>query len=229
MNSSNIKGLSVALSLPRIGFLKALASLLLGLTTVSTANAALLFSNYSGEGPLSLSDVTVGKEFTVGSAPVLVSQLGVYDWLGDGLAEMHNVGIWRTSDEVLVASGMVSSGTAASLVQDWRFVDIAPVQLSANTAYRIGAYFQTNADFTPTAGTFNFDSSIASVDAGNIQSFIAFNNFAFPDLSGSSVNPRVAANATITAIPLPAALPLLLTGLLSVSLFKRLTAGMSPA
>lgn len=82
---------------------------------------------------------TQGWNFTP-TRKILVSQLGVYDYLGDGLGQAHAVGLWTTGGTV-IAQGTVPAGTGAPLVSGSRFVDITDVELAKGTTYVLGAYY----------------------------------------------------------------------------------------
>ncbi|MCX6343453.1 MAG: DUF6055 domain-containing protein [Armatimonadetes bacterium] len=83
---------------------------------------------------------TIGYKFTTGPSPVTVSKLGFVDYTGAGLLAAHRVGIWKTSDNSLIASTTVPAGTAGELMGDFRYANLAvPVTLNANTTYVIGA------------------------------------------------------------------------------------------
>lgn len=97
-----------------------------------------------------------GANFTLGwsfslSSSILVTDLGVWDSandfgspVGDGLSESHLVSIW-TSSGILVTSATVPAGTSGTLVDDFRYLSIAPTLLVTGD-YVIGAYYQTAAD-----------------------------------------------------------------------------------
>jgi hypothetical protein len=80
-----------------------------------------------------------GDIFMVGGSDILVTALGAYDDLGNGFVTTSGipVGIFRESDDALLASSIVTS--ANTLIGHYRFVDIAPLVLLANTAYRVVA------------------------------------------------------------------------------------------
>jgi hypothetical protein len=59
-----------------------------------------------------------------------VTDLGVWDGNGGGLADSHIVTIW-TSTGTFVTSGTVLVGTSGTLVDDFRYVSIAPTLLAA--------------------------------------------------------------------------------------------------
>ncbi len=58
-----------------------------------------------------------------------VTQLGVFDQGGDGLANSHAVGIWAV-DGTLLASTTIPAGTVAPLVDGYRYMPITPVFIS---------------------------------------------------------------------------------------------------
>jgi hypothetical protein len=86
---------------------------------------------------------TYGWEFEVADPiGIAVTHLALYDYLGNGLAEGHEVGIWD-ADRVLVAHGVVTAGTPVALDASSRFrtVAIEPVGLASGGRYTIGALF----------------------------------------------------------------------------------------
>lgn len=62
---------------------------------------------------------TVGWEFTT-SVPIIVTGLGFVDVGSDGLIDVHPVAIWTVGGQ-LQGSATVASGTAATLVNGFRF------------------------------------------------------------------------------------------------------------
>lgn len=70
-----------------------------------------------------------------------VTQFGVYDSGGDGLAQTNTVGLWDESGTLLGFAGF-PPGTAAPLVGEFRyaFLGSGPLLLNANTSYVLGAY-----------------------------------------------------------------------------------------
>lgn len=86
-------------------------------------------------------DATRGWQFTV-TSPILVTELGMWDATGTGLADAHTVGIWDSGSNLL-GSLVIPSGTSAALdgPDKFRFVNLSiPFLLSPGT-YRIGATF----------------------------------------------------------------------------------------
>lgn len=77
----------------------------------------------------------VGFRFTVGAAPITVTDLG--RWRFTGNANSHTVAIYRNSDQVLMATASIdmSSGT----VGQWKYASITPVTLAAGITYNIAS------------------------------------------------------------------------------------------
>jgi hypothetical protein len=86
---------------------------------------------------------TLGFKFNVNS-PIVVTSLGLFDDLQNGLAESHALGLWNSSG-TRRASTTVGSGTSGTLVNRFRYVGISNVPLTPGT-YQIRALFTTGAD-----------------------------------------------------------------------------------
>jgi hypothetical protein len=109
---------------------------------------ALDFTSDPGAEQFISRDETVGWRFSV-SQMITVTNLGVWDGppigifnpdlIGDGLLFDHKVSIW-TDTESLVATSIVPAGTSAQLLDDSRYVSIAPTQLTPGN-YVIGSYW----------------------------------------------------------------------------------------
>jgi PEP-CTERM motif len=84
-------------------------------------------------------------------ADLTVTSLGAFDYLGDGLATAHTVGIWSLNGGTPLATATVPAGSAASLLGAFRYTAIPGLTLSANTEYIIGAsdYFGQVSDIYP--------------------------------------------------------------------------------
>ena len=102
-----------------------------------------------------------GDIFTVGAQDIYVTALGAYDDNGDGFVTPGGipVGIFRESDNALLASVFVTSGDPLSA--SFRYVSISPLTLLAGESYRVVAdnesdnyNFSTNLTVDP-AITFN--------------------------------------------------------------------------
>jgi hypothetical protein len=87
---------------------------------------------------------TIGYSFTP-NENITVTDLGFLAYLGGGLAESHEVGIYDTSGDLL-ASALVPAGTAAPLTGDFRYVAIPDLDLTAGTEYICAGLMNTTAD-----------------------------------------------------------------------------------
>ena len=113
----------------------------------------------AGPGGLSIadSDANFGYDFTVGSTPLLVTALGLWDGpqevqgqfsgaIGDGFVNSHVIGLWDSSGNLL-AKATIQPLTVDTLVGEFRYSSVliptnpGPVILSANTTYVLGAAF----------------------------------------------------------------------------------------
>lgn len=102
------------------------------------AQAAPVLSIPDLVGTTSGNDDTIGWEFTTNTA-VTVTRLGFFDSGQDGLLTPHDVGIFDNSG-TLLRSAIVPSGIAGPLINQFRYVAIAPLALAAGSTFRIGAY-----------------------------------------------------------------------------------------
>jgi hypothetical protein len=154
-----------------------------------------------GNGPF-----TLGWDFTVNST-ITVNGLGVFDSGQDGLAESHAVGLWDSSGDLL-ASTTVGSGLSGTLVDQFRYNSIAPVTLSADQTYYVGAVWLDGADpmvfnatglFTNPSITYN-----ASAYVGGSSS-LAFPSNLYSDTTGYF-------GPNISAVPEPSTWAMMLLG-----------------
>ena len=116
--------------------------------------------NDAGTGTVGIAgaNANFGYDFTVGSTPLLVTALGLWDGpafrvgvgaigsIGDGFASEHVVGLWDNSGNLL-AKAVMQIGTGDTLVGEFRYAatliptNPGPVILSANTTYVLGAAY----------------------------------------------------------------------------------------
>ncbi|MHB9035861.1 MAG: hypothetical protein ACYC64_04280 [Armatimonadota bacterium] len=96
---------------------------------------------------------TLGYRFTVGSKPIIVTQLGAYDYGSNGLSAPIPVTIWNADGSAIVATTSIPSGTAqdswglADTYGRYVFKNISPMTLNAGTTYVIGAYSSGTNDY----------------------------------------------------------------------------------
>lgn len=77
----------------------------------------------------------IGYSFTP-TTDINITSLGYFDVNSDGLADDHDVGIFK-SDGTLVTAAFVPSGTVDPIVDGGRFTTITPVTLTGGTNYYI--------------------------------------------------------------------------------------------
>lgn len=102
------------------------------------------------------SGFNIGMSFTVGSDPVYALGLGVWDGSdatysgdGNGLLYAHEVGLWSNTG-TLLASATVPAGTAATPINEYRFVPLTQaVWLYAGQTYRLGALWKSGENGEP--------------------------------------------------------------------------------
>lgn len=106
---------------------------------------------------------TFGWRF-IPAIDVNVTALGYFDssslplGTGAGLTQPHQVGIYRVSDQVLLASNSIPSGTDAPLQGNYRYMPLdAPVHLNAGTTYLMAGFaLSTSPDPAPAATNWTF-------------------------------------------------------------------------
>src|SRR5437868_349178 len=140
---------------------------------------------------------TVGFDFTVGSSPLLVTSLGLWDENQDGFANSHMVGLWDNSGNLL-GSVTISPSTTDPLLGEFRYATLgSPVTLLAGTTYVLGgSYVRLDADHYLGTGQRTFNPAVAS---GNAR-FRTGAGFVFP--VGNTGNPGsfVGPNAQFTVV-----------------------------
>lgn len=90
---------------------------LLGISVPAQAQtfiAADINDSTGVQGAFGTNSQTLGYSFTL-SQPYYVNSLGIWDTLGNGMAETHPVGLW-TDTGTLLATVTIQSGTASTFV-----------------------------------------------------------------------------------------------------------------
>jgi hypothetical protein len=111
------------------------------ISAVQTANGPV-FAWTQFAGPATNSS-TVGWQFQATGPNLTVDALGFFDSGGNGLGNSHQVGLWDNNGNLL-AQTTIPAGTTASLVGSYRYESIAPITLTAGSAYVMGALMPPN-------------------------------------------------------------------------------------
>jgi hypothetical protein len=165
--------------------------------------AAISFSSTA----VNTGEFSVGFEFDV-LVPVEVTALGFYDYLADGLAESHAVGIYDSSGTLLL-SGTVVPGDP--LIDGFRYTTVAPFVLAAGAGYRIAAV--TGADaYAYNPNSFAVDPAISYVRSR----YTASSTLVFPT-GTDTLTGYFGPNFEFEAVPEPATLLLVGIGLGAVA------------
>ena len=110
----------------------ALACSVLLASPVAAATAVSLssFSTYAADGPWSM-----GFSFTA-TQDLSATALGAFDDLGDGFIDAHEIGLWDSSGTLLASASISSTDT---LIDGFRYTNIASVNLISGATYTVGA------------------------------------------------------------------------------------------
>ena len=162
--------------------------------------------------------VSYGWSFAV-SQPISVSSLGVWDYNENGLEDEHGIGLWDVTGTPL-AVATIPGGTAAQLIDGFRYQDLVGPLLLMPGEYTVGARYN---------GIDHFHAQFASSMPAFAQSitFITSRHYIHPDSGSPVAYPQVAdsfgliigANFRFTIVPEPTTLWLLSLGLIGI--FRR--------
>ena len=202
---SRLFGASIAIAM-------GLAIFTTGAATAAPLVPALTFTGWNNSGSANASGLPLGWYFTANTA-VTVEQLGFFDLGLDGLGASHQVGLWD-SGQNLITFTTIPSGSGSTLVNQFRYTAITPVQLAAGQTYYIAAvYGPSDPDYV----AYNVvglatDPSIAFLGGASAP---PGNGLVFPFVEGSvgQFGPNMQISEAVPEVPLPGALPLFATGL----------------
>lgn len=130
-------------SVAAVAIISGIALLTVAVPVAHAQTPAFSITNTTGAG-LANPPFTLGFSFTANSS-IDVSALGIFDDSQDGLLESHEIGIFDNSGNLLVSTTL-GSGTSGTLINQFRYVNVAPVTLSGGATYFVGAVYETGAD-----------------------------------------------------------------------------------
>lgn len=149
----------------------------------------------AGNTPNEASAWNLGLEFTVGSVPVVVEQLGAFD--NTGFNETITVTMWDKTTQTQVGSAAVFSAMNPGIslgLGGYQFLDVPDFILAANTHYVVVA-----SGFTPNLQLFYKDGSGPSAiqtDASGYLSFVSVGENWYSTYTGSPAFPTLPGGAT---------------------------------
>ncbi|MCU0635473.1 MAG: PEP-CTERM sorting domain-containing protein [Gemmatimonadaceae bacterium] len=158
-------------------------------------------------------DETVGWQFRTGATGISVTSLGWWDQTPTTpLASSHRVGIWTLGGTLL---GSVLVQTTSAITNGFRFENVTPFSLMANTDYLIGGRdliddgdsYLTSATAVTTGAGITLIGAARSADGSG---------FAAPTIVTAGVRGRFGPNftyVTTTVIPEPSTYAMVATGL----------------
>jgi hypothetical protein len=166
---------------------------------------------------------TVGFQFRA-EFDINVTALGAFDYLGDGLATSHLIGIWAVGGGPPMVIATIPSGTNTPSLGQFRYVTIPGLSLSAQSEYIIAA-----SDFYGTAN--DIYASVVPVPAFSTASAVTFlgarlaaegPGLVFPTVHFEPLSPATfGANFQFVPVPEPATWALFGCGLMVLGLHRK--------
>lgn len=195
-----------------------LSSVAIAVVMATGAQAGTVAFDVSGGVFGTTGDATLGYEFSVNST-VSITELGYFDFQSDGFAASHTVGIWDAMG-ALLASTTLASGMSGTLIDGFRYQSLTSALTLGVGTYRIGG---TNGGMADVYSQFrNVTNNTPFLTHG--QSYVGWGaGLSRPtttyDDAGAYFGPNMIVSPA--AVPVPAALPLLLAGIAGLGLMGR--------
>jgi hypothetical protein len=198
-------------------------------TVVSAAIAAPLSAQSTGvvsftggtTFPAWSTDETVGWQFRTGASALTVTALGWWDETpNDPLAATHQVGIWTSAGALLGSTTVLTNST---LVNGFRYVDVAAFNLAANSTFLIGGrdLLDDGDRYVTSVGALVTGAGVTFTGAARSDNGTGF---AAPTIVTANSGGRFGANfryTTTTVVPEPSTYALLATGLVALGVATR--------
>ncbi len=128
-------------------------------------------------------DITLGYVFTVHANAISVTDLGMWDQGSNGFSSSHDIGIWDTSQNLLVSTTL-GNGNSGTLLNGYRYASITPLVLTAGT-YVVGGTINQD-DYGQNATVQNLDKEAVRyvTSALNFSNGLGFPTHQYPDDAG---------------------------------------------
>jgi hypothetical protein len=169
------------------------------------------------------SGATVGWSFQVGSSDLSVTDVGLFEGVGTGFVDPHELGIWDNLGNPLL-NVTIPTGTVATLDGSYRFLSVTPLVLSAGSTYVIGALYPVQSgDNVVFAASGGVSSNLAFLESRSTP-LSSVPTFAYPNANPGAANGVFGPNfmyTVNTSVPEPSTWLLTITALAGIASSRR--------